>query len=232
MAQQENNKGIDKAIFRAYDIRGIYPTEFNEYSATLIGRVLSKRISEGEKVVVAMDGRTSSQKLKSALIEGLVSSGVHVVDCGMLPTPFLYFASRHLNIPNAFMITGSHNPKNYNGIKMIINNNPLYGRNITALYEDIENLVDDTSDNEVEKEEVEEYENTIKDYVEVIKKNLDIDIESKIIIDCMNGVTGKVVKDVMGAFDINFKLITLVYIRYNKTTFTLVYDILNKIHKK
>ena len=80
-----------------------------------------------------MDGRLSGPHIKESLIDGLVSHGIEVTDCGMIPTPLLYFATHSLDIPNGFMVTGSHNPKNYNGIKMIINGSPLFDKDIYAL---------------------------------------------------------------------------------------------------
>ena len=103
-------------IFRAYDIRGLYPSDLNEEIAYKIGAALADKITTNRKAVVAMDGRLSGPHIKKSLIDGLVSHGIEVTDCGMLPTPMLYFATKILNIPNGFMVTGSHNPKAYNGI--------------------------------------------------------------------------------------------------------------------
>ena len=80
-----------------------------------------------------MDGRLSGPFIKKSLIDGLISQDVDVTDCGMLPTPMLYFATKELNIANGFMITGSHNPKNYNGIKIILDDKPLFDKGIYAL---------------------------------------------------------------------------------------------------
>ena len=133
--QEQNNIKAD--IFRAYDIRGIYPSDFNESTAYFIGVALGNRIQGQKKAVVAMDGRLSGPNIKTSLINGLQAAGVEVTDCGMIPTPLLYFATHSLEIPNGFMVTGSQY-KNYNGI-MIINGSPLFDKDIYALRDWIHN---------------------------------------------------------------------------------------------
>ena len=111
---------ISKEIFRAYDIRGEYPEQINEQLYNLLGKALGTKIlqvSKTKKVSVCMDGRLSGKSLKANLIEGITSTGVDVIDIGMLPTPLLYFSLYNLDIDNGLMITGSHNPKNFNGKK-------------------------------------------------------------------------------------------------------------------
>ena len=133
---------IKKDIFRAYDIRGIYKQDLDEESFLLIGQAIGKKIidnSNHRKVCVCMDGRVSGPPLKHNLIQGLVSMGVDVIDIGMLPTPLLYYSLKKLNVENGLMITGSHNPSSYNGIKMVINNKTLFDEHIKDLYEYIIN---------------------------------------------------------------------------------------------
>ena len=93
---------ISKDIFRAYDIRGIYPNQLNEDSFFLIGKSIGTKVNTTQikKICVCMDGRLSSPKLKEYLIKGLISSGIDVIDIGELPTPLLYFSLYHLNIHN------------------------------------------------------------------------------------------------------------------------------------
>ena len=98
-----------------------------------------------------MDGRLSGPFIKKSLIDGLISQDVDVTDCGMLPTPMLYFATKELNIANGFMITGSHNPKNYNGIKIILDDNPLFDKGIYALRDWIVNNYSDKIKTESKK---------------------------------------------------------------------------------
>jgi phosphomannomutase/phosphoglucomutase len=195
---------MNENIFRAYDIRGIYPKDLNEDIAYKIGFALSRRINV-PKVVVAMDGRLSGPKIKRSLINGLIDNGVDVVDCGAIPTPMLYFATKTLLIPNGFMITGSHNPKEYNGIKMIVDGNPLFDKDIYELRDWIKHNKMKTPDDKVGTVKI--CSDIISRYIERLQENLSINIKNKIIIDCMNGVTGNVIKDIVSSFNINSDLI-------------------------
>ena len=203
---QEKIKNINKNIFRAYDIRGIYPSDFNEDAAYKIGAALAYRIKSNPKAVVAMDGRLSSAAIKKSLITGLINNGVHVTDCGMLPTPMLYFATKHLNIPNGFMITGSHNPKEYNGIKMVINDNPMFD-------EEIYSLRDWIFENKIEYKKNDRkpviYEKIQAAYIDRTKTDINIDIKKKFVVDCMNGITGKVIEDILHAYNVDAEFINM-----------------------
>ena len=127
-------------ILRAYDIRGIVGTTLFDEDAFAIGvgfaHIIAKRSgSASPKIAVGYDGRISSPKLAAALTDGLVQGGAHVVEIGMGPTPMLYFADRNLACDGAIQITGSHNPKDYNGFKMVCAHQSFYGDDITALGE-------------------------------------------------------------------------------------------------
>ena len=142
---------INKDIFRAYDIRGIYPDDLNEETFLLIGKAIGKQIAEQSddpKVSICMDGRISGPSLKQSLISGLTFMGVNVIDIGSLPTPLLYYSLKKLNINNGLMITGSHNPSSYNGIKMVINNKTLFDNHIIEIYKSI--VSDEFKKNKVE----------------------------------------------------------------------------------
>ena len=100
---------ISKQIFRAYDIRGQYPEQINEELYKLLGKALGTKIlqvSKTKKVSICMDGRLSGKSLKTSLIEGVISTGVDVIDIGMLPTPLLYFSLYDLNIDNGLISEG------------------------------------------------------------------------------------------------------------------------------
>ncbi|MDE2320034.1 MAG: phosphomannomutase/phosphoglucomutase [Rhodospirillales bacterium] len=120
---------------REYDIRGIVGESLNEADAFAIGRVFGSIVAEagGKKVAAGRDGRLSSPTLSKALIEGLMASGMEVVDVGQGPTPMLYFASFTEPADGAVMVTGSHNPSNYNGFKMMLKNKPFFGAQIQDL---------------------------------------------------------------------------------------------------
>jgi len=120
---------------REYDIRGIVGETLTEADAFAIGRVFGSIVAEagGRKVVVGRDGRLSSPALAAALIKGLMASGAEIVDVGQGPTPMLYYASFAEPADGAVMVTGSHNPPNYNGFKMMLKNKPFFGKDIQTL---------------------------------------------------------------------------------------------------
>ena len=120
---------------REYDIRGIVGETLGEADAFAIGRVFGTMVAEagGKKVAVGRDGRLSSPMLAAALIKGLMASGADVVDVGEGPTPMLYFASFDEKADGAVQVTGSHNPPNYNGFKMMLKSKPFFGKQIQEL---------------------------------------------------------------------------------------------------
>ncbi len=122
-------------ILRAYDIRGLYPTEISEDFFRVVGQCFGTEVilSGGNSVCVGYDGRSSSESLEQALVEGLISTGLIVYRIGFGPSPLLYFAEKKLKTDGALMVTGSHNPKDYNGIKMILNQQPFFGEMIQDL---------------------------------------------------------------------------------------------------
>ncbi len=124
-----------KSSLREYDIRGIVGETLGEADAFAIGRVFGSMVVEagGKTVAVGRDGRLSSPMLEAALIEGLMASGAHVIAIGQGPTPMLYYAAFATPADGAVMVTGSHNPPNYNGFKMMLQNKPFFGPQIQAL---------------------------------------------------------------------------------------------------
>src|SRR3990172_11929407 len=109
---------INEEIFRTYDIRGIYPNEINEEVAYKIARAFAAYL-KASTIPVAYDMRESSQPLAQKIFEGLVDSGIKAIDIGMMPTPVLNFAVAEKKFKGGLMVTASHNPKEYNGIKLI-----------------------------------------------------------------------------------------------------------------
>jgi phosphomannomutase len=120
---------------REYDIRGIVGETLGEADAHALGRSFATLVRRGggTRVVVGRDGRESSEMLEAALIRGLTSSGIDVVRVGLGPTPMLYFAEAELEVDAGIMITGSHNPANYNGFKMVMFGNAFFGEDIQGL---------------------------------------------------------------------------------------------------
>ena len=113
---------FENEILREYDIRGIVNKNLNDNTAYTIGRTFGSIVykkGKNKKVVVGYDGRLTSPKLHDALCKGLIDSGIHLTSIGLCPTPLVYFATYHLNMDAGIMITGSHNPPEYNGFKMV-----------------------------------------------------------------------------------------------------------------
>ena len=126
---------FDPTSLREYDIRGIVGEALGPADATAIGRGFATRVRRagGTRVAVGYDGRLSSPDLERALIEGLIAGGVDVVRIGMGPTPMLYYAEAILEVDGGIQITGSHNPGNYNGFKMVLQHLPFFGDDIQDL---------------------------------------------------------------------------------------------------
>jgi len=180
---------ITKKIFRAYDIRGTVPDELNVETVELIGRALgtlTKRKGES-KILVARDGRESGPELSEALKKGLISTGCEAVDVGMVPTPLLYFATKTTGISSGLMLTGSHNPSQYNGIKSVIAGKTLFGDDVTGVYQSIVE-----KDFETGAGSLSSHDNIIEEYVERVCSDVTLSRPLKVVIDCGNGVAGVV----------------------------------------
>lgn len=192
---QDEQISVSKDIFRAYDIRGIVTSTLTPEIVRVIGCALGTAILRaGEKrVVIGRDGRLSGPALYAALSEGILSTGCDVIDIGMVPTPVLYFATHHLQqCSSGVMITGSHNPPDYNGLKIMIGGEALFGDGIQSLYQIIE--AQDFIQNDVLGTVVHHH-TIIQSYIETIIQNISLthtDRPLKIVIDCGNGVAGLV----------------------------------------
>ncbi len=131
---------LSKSIFKAYDIRGVIGSTLDAGVARQIGQAFGMAaLAKGERaVVIGRDGRLSGPELAAALAEGLQAAGVDVIDLGMVATPMVYFATHELGATSGIMVTGSHNPPNYNGFKMVLAGEAIHGETIQALYRSIE----------------------------------------------------------------------------------------------
>ena len=180
-----------KTIFKAYDIRGIYKKELTLESIDLIARSLSDLYQkDNDIIVVGRDGRLSSEAISNTLIRGLLESGKKVIDIGQVPTPLLYFAVNYFKINSGIIVTGSHNPKNYNGLKIIMDNHALAGEEIQNIYNKIlsKNLKKINKNSEVGEEKI----NIEKNYLEAILKDIKINKKLKVAIDAGNGAAGPI----------------------------------------
>ena len=126
---------VNSEIFRAYDIRGIVDDALTEEGIFQIGKAIGSRVlSEGRtSILTARDGRISGPRLLDQFQKGVMSSGCNVVDLGEVPTPLLYFSTFKTNISDGVMLTGSHNPKNYNGLKIVINKKSMTSEKINEI---------------------------------------------------------------------------------------------------
>ena len=186
-------ENFDPEVLREYDIRGIVGDNLNENTAYTIGRTFGfvvKSRSTSSTVVIGFDGRLTSPKLHQALCVGLKQAGIKVIDVGMGPTPMIYFAHYHFNSDAAIMVTGSHNPPDYNGFKMVFNKNSFYSNEIQNLQSIIEN-----EKLNIEEGSVTEH-NIINEYVKRDLKNININSQLKIAWDIGNGAMGLIINEI------------------------------------
>jgi phosphomannomutase/phosphoglucomutase len=180
--------GIDRGIFRAYDIRGIVGQTLDTGVAELIGHAVGTLMFEQNlnDIVVGRDGRLSGPDLVAGLTAGLRRAGRNVIDIGMVPTPVVYFGSFQLHTGCAISVTGSHNPPDYNGFKIVIGGETLSGDAILDLYARIAEDRLHTAGNPgvVTTRDIGD------DYVERIAGDVQIDRRLKIVVDAGNGVAG------------------------------------------
>jgi phosphomannomutase/phosphoglucomutase len=183
---EDNSVELDAKIFKAYDIRGIVGQTLNEQIMMVIGQAIgSEAKDQGQtRLVVGRDGRLSSDSLAKALIDGIVASGCGVVDIGQVPTPLVYFACEHLGTHSGVMVTGSHNPPEYNGLKIVLAGKAIDGEALQQLYQ------------RIEQEEFhfgsgsKNVANVIEDYIDRIVSDVKTTRSIKVVIDCGNGVAG------------------------------------------
>jgi len=181
-----NAPRLPAGIFRAYDIRGVVGDSLTADTAYWIGRAIgSESLACGESgVVVGRDGRLSGPELADALIRGLQDCGCNVTDVGMLPTPVLYFATHVLGARSGVMVTGSHNPPDYNGFKIVIAGDTLANERIQALYQRLENNDLASGNGSLTQVEV------LEQYHQRIVNDVVLARPLKVVVDCGNGVAG------------------------------------------
>ncbi|GAB2665230.1 phosphomannomutase/phosphoglucomutase [Arenimonas aestuarii] len=188
---------LDRSIFRAYDIRGVVGKTLNEETARLIGQAIGSVMhAQGAKaIVVGRDGRLSSPRMADALIDGLRRAGREVFDIGEAPTPVTYFAGYHLRAGSCVSVTGSHNPPDYNGFKIVIEGETLAGDAIQKLYERIvENDL-----HESEEQGLASKRDIAADYTSRIAGDIQIERKLKVVVDCGSGIAGAFAPQVLEA---------------------------------
>jgi len=189
----ETPVNIDRSIFRAYDIRGIVGETLTPAVARLLGRAIG---SEGrdrgvKEIVVGRDGRLSGPDMVNGLVEGLRSTGMDVIDIGAVPTPVVYFGCYHLNTGSGISVTGSHNPPDYNGFKIVLAGETLSEDSIQALYARIaeHRFVDGSGG--LQTMDIRD------DYIQRITNDIQVERKLKVVIDCGNGIPGAIAPQVI-----------------------------------
>lgn len=177
---------LPAGIFRAYDIRGVVGDSLTADTAYWIGRAIgAESLACGEPgVVVGRDGRLSGPELASSLIRGLCEAGCDVTDVGMVPTPVLYFAANTLGPRSGVMVTGSHNPPDYNGFKIMIAGETLSGERIQRLYQRLQDGELSSGAGQCRQAEI------LDAYRARILGDLKVERRLKVVVDCGNGVAG------------------------------------------
>ncbi len=182
---------LSSSVFRAYDIRGIVDETLTEELVYQIGQVLGSLAQEqgDPSMAVGRDGRLSGSRLGAALCKGILASGCDVIDIGLTPTPLLYYATYILDTHSGVMLTGSHNPSNYNGLKMVINGKTLSGDAITHIHDRIQKK-------DVLQGEGALYQtDLIERYIIHVTRDVRLARSLKVVVDCGNGIAGAVAPD-------------------------------------
>ncbi len=177
---------ITESIFREYDIRGIYPDEINEDVVNRIAIAIAYKCHEEKisQIFIGRDGRLSGKKLLNSIASGLLDCGIDVIDIGLVTTPLLYYAAKKNKSKSGLMITGSHNPKNHNGIKLVINDKPVSGSEILKLLKKSKKV--SVSPGEIISKDFK------NEYIDEVIENINIkkDKKIKVVLDCGNGAAG------------------------------------------
>lgn len=186
--QVQQEEIISKDIFRAYDIRGIYDKTLTADHMYQIGLAIGSEIRQRNlsQVVTGRDGRNSSPILSLALQQGLLASGCDVIDIGAVPTPLVYFATHILPVNSGVMLTGSHNPAEYNGVKIVLDGKTLTEQEIQTLYQRIAQQDFYYGNGSLTADDV------IERYIDYIANNIQINQQLKIVIDCANGIASEI----------------------------------------
>jgi phosphomannomutase/phosphoglucomutase len=183
-----STEGFPEHVFRAYDIRGNAEVELSDELMTNIAKAIGSIAGEMDEqtLIVGCDGRISSPRIKSALIRALMESGRDVIDIGLVPTPLLYFATRHLNCQSGIMITGSHNPGQDNGLKIVLNQRTIAAGGIQQIRDRVVGGDFSKGNGRMIREDI------VPAYMEEVLHDIAIAVPLKVVIDAGNGATGAV----------------------------------------
>ena len=179
---------INPQIYREYDIRGVVDRDLTPAIVKRLGQGFGTSMIQRNKLnlVVGRDGRLSSKSFAEALIEGLLSTGCNVIDIGLCPTPAYYFSIFHLDKDGGIMVTGSHNPPEFNGFKVSVGKSTIFGEEIQSLGRLVEKGEFSSGKGSLRKGEI------IRPYQDYIRKNIKLEKPLKVVIDAGNGTGGVV----------------------------------------
>jgi phosphomannomutase / phosphoglucomutase len=188
---------VDPGIFRAYDIRGVVGETLSVDVAERIGQAIGTVLQEQglTDIVVGRDGRLSGPDLSDGLIEGLRKAGRNVIDIGMAPTPVAYFAAYHLRTGSSVAVTGSHNPPDYNGFKIVVGGQTLSGDAITDLY----TRINEQRLHQADAHGSLQLRDVAADYIQRIADDVQMDRPLKVVVDAGNGVAGDIAPKLLEA---------------------------------
>ncbi len=179
---------MNRHIFREYDIRGVVDRDLNDEFVEILGRGYGTYLRQhnARKITVGGDVRLSTERFRTALISGLRASGIDIIDIGIVPTPVQYFSMFRLPVDGGVMITGSHNPPDYNGFKLSLHKSPIYGTEIQNIYEIIASSKFSSGKGTLETTSLNDT------YIQYIKENIHIERPLKVVLDSGNGAASLV----------------------------------------
>lgn len=194
---------MNNDIFREYDIRGIANIDLDNDTVYLIGKAFGKYLitNKHKSLSISGDVRKTTDRIKKSFIKGALSQGVDVCDLGILPTPVNYFSLYKTHIVNSVQVTGSHNPSEYNGLKISFNKKPFYGKDIKLLQRIIEknDFISNAKSGELFNNDI------LNDYKQFMFDHIKIDKKLKVVMDCGNAVGGIIAPEIYKKFNIELK---------------------------
>ncbi len=192
---------VNQNIFRQYDIRGLVNKDLNGDFAEALGKAVGTYIikSGGKSAVVGYDNRPSSPSYSKHLIRGLVSTGIDVIDVGLVPTPAYYFSVVHFKASGGVMITGSHNPSEFNGFKISKENHAIFGEEIQKIMHLMEKDEFLKGEGSIKKTEI------LDIYAEMIKEKVSLNKKLKVVLDCGNGVGSVIAPKILNSLGVELQ---------------------------
>jgi phosphomannomutase/phosphoglucomutase len=188
-----------QSIFREYDIRGIADEELRDETVEILGKALATHLirHSGRNICLGRDCRLSGTRIHAALSKGLLSAGVNILDIGVVPTPVLYYSAVHFKADGALMITGSHNPPEYNGFKTVCGAGTLHGAEIQQIFQLIQDK--DFEDGAGTVKELD----AVTSYVDEIASQFSFERKVKVVFDAGNGTSGPVLRRLIKKLDLD-----------------------------